>query len=78
MLTRAPTPREILTEWARNRHGARRTPAVSVQCFHLEFNEDMPDACHFPVLPDVSAPGSSAAGAVGASPVPAATNMENE
>ena len=71
MLTRAPTPREILTEWARNRHGTRRTPFVAIQCFGLEVNEEMSDACCL-------GPADCAAG-VGVRPsAPAATNMENE
>lgn len=76
MQTRAPTPQDILSEWARNRHGTRRTPFVAGQCFGLTVNEDKSDACEF--LPVASAPGSSAAGVVDRPSAPAATFQENE
>lgn len=71
MQTRAPLPREILAEWARNRNGIR-TPFIAIQCFGLELNETLSEVCQS------AAHVGHAAGAVGASPVPAATNMENE
>lgn len=70
MLTRAPTPREIVGESIRNSRGQPWTP--------LQAFEEIGVPRFLEYLPDASAPGSAAAGAVGASPVPAATNMENE
>jgi len=71
MQTRAPLPREILAEWARNRHGIR-TPFIAIQCFGLELNETLSEVCQ-------SAAHVGTAAGVGVRPsAPAATNMENE
>jgi hypothetical protein len=71
MQTRAPTPREIVGESLRNSRGRPWNPLAAFEVIGgPRFLEFLPDAS--------SAPGSHAAGAVGASPVPAATFQENE
>jgi hypothetical protein len=71
MRTHAPTPREILADWARNRNGIRRTPWIDIQCFGLPLNENLSEVCQ-------SAAAIGNAAGVDCPSAPAATFQENE
>lgn len=72
MRTLAPTPREIIAASIWNSRGQPFTPLAAFEAIGgPRFNEYLPGVCQ-------RSAGAPAAGAVAASPAPAATNRENE